>query len=160
MSCNIYQPHLHIYAEDAATHDVADGFMQSFSGCKQRQIQVFPCGSGYASIKEKMRLDAKLSSFPCRRIACVIDFDNHPERLDELKKCVDPQMRKHVYVVGCADEIESSKEALKFQGSNDTFGKRLSNLDGRDWEQPCLNPSKAELNRLLADLRLDGICPS
>ena len=159
MSCNNYQPHWHVYTEDAATRDVADGFMQSFPACKQRQIQIFPYGSGYASVKAKMLSDAKLSMFQCRRIVCVIDFDNQPERSIELKNSVDPQMRDHVYVLGCADEIESSKTALGIQGSNDAFGKRLSLRNTDDWGNPCLKSSEDELARLLADLRSNGICP-
>lgn len=159
MSCNNFQPHLHIYTEDDATHDAADGFMQSFPERKQRQIQIFPCGSGYSSVKAKMLADAKLSAFPQRMIACIIDFDNQPNRQEELRACVASDMRGHIYVIGCADEIESAKQTLGFRGTNDAFGERLAVLDCEEWNSPCLKPSVSELQRLLNDLRSRGICP-
>jgi len=158
MSCNIFKPHLHIYSEDAATHDAADGFAQSFPRRMQHQIQPF-IFSGYTSVVEKVKNDAKLSSYPDRRILCVIDFDEHPDRINELKSYVAEEMRNRVYVIGSASNVEAAKKALEFQGHNDDFGRQLAAQTDGDWDNPCLHLSKDELARLLSDLRSDGICP-
>ena len=158
MSCDKFKPHLHIYAEDAATRDTAGGFAQSFPTRRQRQMQTFTC-PGYPGVREKVEHDAKLADYPERRILCVIDFDNHPDRFNELKRCVSETARARVYVVGCAGEIETAKRMLNVQGHDDDFGKRLARLDNNDWDAPCLRASKPELQRLLDDLRSNGICP-
>ena len=158
MSCNNDKPHLHIYSEDAATHDVADGFIHLFPGRKQRQIQVFTC-SGYPNVKQKVEADAKLMLYPERMILCVIDFDGNLGRIDELKNLVASNIQNRVYVIGCVDEVETAKQTLGFQGHNDDFGKRLAGQNDWDWNNPCLLSSKQELKRLLFDLHSKGICP-
>ena len=50
MSCNNNKPHLHIYSEDAATHDVANGFYLAKTNSPLRQIQVLPYGSGWSDV--------------------------------------------------------------------------------------------------------------
>ena len=160
MSCNNYKPHLHIYSEDGATRDAAEGFMQFFSGRDTRQFQSFTA-SGYSSVRQMLEVDAKLANFSNRRIVCVIDFDNTPERFDELKNCVAIEVRDRVYVVGCAEEIETAKRMLNFQGHDDDFGRRLASQNESDWNAPCLRASKTEMQRLLKDLRSNEIkiCP-
>jgi len=132
--------------------------MQLFPERQHRQIQAFTC-SGYPNVKQKVENDAKLALFPERMILCVIDFDGKPERIKELKNLAPVEIQNRVYVIGCADEVEASKRILGFQGHNDDFGKRLASPNNTDWNHPCLYSSKYELERLLIDLRLKGICP-
>ncbi|MDR0902716.1 MAG: hypothetical protein LBM92_08110 [Opitutaceae bacterium] len=158
MSCNLYKPHLHIYSEDAATHDIAIGFKQHFPDCLRRQIQVFQCGTGYASIREEMKNDAGLGKYKFRRVLCVIDFDNSPGRGQEIKQLATPGSQGRVYVVGCAGEVETAKQSVGFSGTNENFGATLAGMGNKYWSNRNLAGSKCELERLLRDLKTDGIC--
>lgn len=156
MSCNNYKPHLHIYSEDAATHDMVIGFIEACECPQPRQILLRPYSSGWSSAVEEMKINGRLGKYPERRILCVIDLDNRDgARIEKIRRELASVYEKsevdRIYILGCAAEVESAKKELNFIGHNDAFGHKLADLSSPMWTGDAVKDAKGEIERLMED---------
>ena len=153
MSVNKYQPHLIVLPEDDANRQIVNGFLNNLS-INIQAIQILPEACGWKNVAEKFAKDhiSAMRSFPKRRIALVIDFDDNLARIDYVKQYIPDDLKDRVFILGVLSEPEQLRKAT--QDSLEVIGKRLSSKcpDDTDqlWQHEMLRHNEEELERIAA----------
>jgi hypothetical protein len=152
MSINRYKPHLLILPEDDANRQIAVGFflVQPFTGSNR---QILPLARGWPGIRDSFdsQYNSRLQQFPECIIALLVDFDNKEKenRLEQVKRDLNPSFLDRVFVLGVTSEPEKLKKTL---GSYEKIGKALAKdcLEGttHTWSHELLAHNLPEIERL------------
>lgn len=148
---NKYLPHLLVIPEDDANRQIITGFM-NHNDIDHRRIHVEPVAGGWKKALEVFK-DAHVTpmgSFDKRHVLILIDFDNHPERLNKAAEYIPGPLRDRVFVLGCLDEPETIRKATGL--TKEQLGEALAGdcMDGSGglWQNPILAHNQAELARM------------
>ncbi len=152
---NKYLPHLQILSEDDANRQIVNGFLTD-TRIDTRRAQVLQIAGGWSAAVGKIN-DAKLSSYPKRRLLLVIDFDDEPtDRLERISREIQASVRDRVYVLGVRSEPEKLKQALSgtsYEKIGKSLCKECSENTTSLWAHDLLKHNETELQRLLADVK-------
>jgi hypothetical protein len=149
MAVNKYLPHIFILPEDDANRQLAIGFNLKVPS---RQLQVLTEAGGWARVRDTFVSDhiKGMEKFPQRHMVLVVDFDDNPGRLDQVKQGIPDHLHDRVFVIGSLSTPEALRQAGL--GSYETIGSALAG-DCRDgvavtWEHELLQHNESELARL------------
>jgi hypothetical protein len=92
----------------------------------------------------------EMNRSPSRSMVLLIDFDGHPERLQQAKNRIPDNLTDRVFVLGALGEPEDLKRANL--GSYEKIGSNLA-ADCREgtvttWGHPLLRHNASEIERL------------
>lgn len=151
MSANKYDHHLLVIPEDDANRQIMTGF-NTHRNVNSRQIQVEPVADGWLKAFETFQSDhvRKMGELDKRHVLILIDFDNHPERLEKAKEYIPETLRDRVFVLGCLSEPEEIRSATGM--SKEELGEALADAClsglGDVWKNPILAHNQVELERM------------
>ncbi len=157
MSVNRRLPHIYVLPEDDANRQLAKSFHLQVAGSRQRQMQVLPEAGGWLRVLERFKSNhvVGMNRYPDRLMVLLIDFDDHTERLAEVKAEIPDYLAGRVFVLGALTEPEALKQAGL--GSLEQIGLGLAKdcREGTDtlWRHPLLQHNAPELERLLQHVR-------
>ena len=157
MSVNREKPHVMVLPEDDANRQIANGFLQKINPLKHRQIQVLNEAGGWAHVRDSFTSthNAAMKLWPERLMVLLVDFDESPTRVEDVKAEVDPGVVERVFVLGCYQEPENMKAAGL--GSFETIGQKLatdcSEKTTQTWNHRLLQHNTKELERMNSTLR-------
>ena len=120
-------------------------------------MQVLEEAGGWIQVLKRFRADqvVGMNRYTGRFVILLIDFDNHPERLAEVKAEIPDHLAERVFVLGVLSEPEALKRELL--GSLEQIGLCLAQecREGIDklWQHPQLKHNAPELERLLQHVR-------
>jgi hypothetical protein len=144
-----------VLPEDDADRQLANGFLLDPS-VSAWNIQVLGVAGGWRKVLGCFELDhvGEMDKYPNRYMILLIDFDGHPERLDEAKAAIPANLNERVFVIGVLTRPEDLKASL---GSYETIGRALAKdcRDGTDtiWGHDLLRHNSGELDRLREHVR-------
>lgn len=156
MSANNYLPHLLVLPEDDANRQILVGF-RNHHAVDPRKMPVQNIAGGWlkavdALIEEHVPLMVK---FPQRHVLLAVDFDERPDRRDEIMSQIPEALRQRFYILGCSDEPEKLFSALGIKAEE--LGQRLAadcdHNTNETWEHEMLAHNAAELERLKTNVK-------
>jgi len=156
VSVNNYIPHLLVLPADDANRQILVGFRKHVA-VDSRQMPVERVANGWRRVVETLLSEhiGPMRRFPHRHLLLVIDFDQHPERREEILERVPDDLRERVYVVGSLDEPERLISSMRTNAEK--LGSDLAEdcARGTDehWRHNMLAHNDAELNRLRTNVR-------
>lgn len=156
MSVNNYMPHLLVLPEDDANRQILVGFKNHYA-VDSRQMPVANIANGWLRVVEMFLSDhiVPMRRFPDRHLLLVIDFDQHPERREEILDKVPEDLRGRVYIIGSLDEPEHLISSMRTNAEK--LGSDLAEdcARGTDehWRHDMLAHNAAELIRLRTNVR-------
>lgn len=139
--------------EDDYNRQLANGFLLEPG---VRNIQVLRVAGGWLKVLDCFQSDhiRGMDDYPGRFMVLLIDFDGHPERVDEAKARIPARLIDRVLVLGVLTEPERLPTRL---GSFETIGRALAKdcREGTDttWGHALLQHNASELDRLRACVR-------
>ena len=145
---NRYKPHVMVLPEDDANRKLAIGF-RLHNRCNG-PIQILENAEGWSKVVPKFQSDHALGmyKYPNRHMVFLIDFDNDPDRLTEVKAAIPKDLAGRVYVLGVLDEPED----LTSPGQYEEFGRRMAEDcwagTAQIWDHDLLKHNAPELQRL------------
>jgi hypothetical protein len=154
---NKYDPHLLVIPEDETNRQIITGF-NTHLDVNSRRIQVEPVAGGWIKALETFKSDhiAGMSKYDKRHVLILIDFDDHPERLENAKKYVPENLKDRVFILGCLSEPEKLRGATGM--GKETLGEALAEacLSGRNelWQNELLAHNQVELDRMKSSICL------
>lgn len=151
MSCNNYQPHVHILPEDDANRQLANGFVLGLNPSDLRKIQVLPEAGGWREVLTHFSRDhvAGMDRYPHRCVVLLLDFDESETRLDEIKQIVPKHLQERVFVFGAWSEPERLKAAglVSYEQIGSKIAEDCRTASDEIWSHKLLTHNKSELNR-------------
>lgn len=157
MSANKFLPHLFVLPEDDANRQIANGFFLALTtGTSQRQFYVLEEAGGWNEVLERFCsiCAAEMDRIPARFMVLIIDFDNHLDRLEQVRNRIPEHLRERVFLLGALDEPESLREDL---GSYETICPAIARdcREGTDsvWSHGQLRHNAPEVARLRDQIR-------
>lgn len=151
MSINKYTPHVVILPEDDANRQIAVGFAIQ---CTSKQLRIENAIGGWAKVVDRFLSDyvGTMRDFPGRSIVLLVDCDEHPERIADIRARIPQDVAGRTFVLGCLSEPEDLKKAGL--GSFEHIGLSIAeecNGGGPSlWEHALLSHNAAELGKLRA----------
>ncbi len=137
--------------EDDANRQIITGFM-NHDDIDHRRIHVEPVAGGWLEALDKFQSDhvTSMGKLDQRHVLILIDFNNHPERLDKAAEYIPSSLRDRVFVLGCLDEPEAIRNATGL--TKEQLGEALAgdciNDNGGLWQNAILAHNQAELARM------------
>ena len=166
MRINRQQKHVIFFGEDAATHDLAQGFIESAQIDELRCDVWHEYGTGWQSTTEAIEL-VRMANYPLSHLVLVIDLDKKgSQHIDYLKKQIaDSPFKNRVYVIGGSKDVQALQRLFTKANSigkmscqdtgravADECFKNESCLEGI-WSDPALKYNQDELLRICHDLK-------
>lgn len=166
MKINRQQKHVIFFGEDAATHDLAQGFIESAQIDELRCDVWHEYGSGWQSTAEAIEL-VRMAHYPLAYLVLVIDLDKRgAHHIDYLKKQIESSpFKDRVYVIGGSKDVQALQRLFTKSNSigkiscqdtgraiADECFKNESCIDGI-WSDPALEYNRNELVRICRDLK-------
>ncbi len=155
MSLNRYSDHVVVLPEDAADHNIANGFKLEIDADRQNGIQILPAAGGWTKAFDAIgaELAPNMRRFPGRRLVLLIDFDGDDERASSAT--IPADIRDRVFIIGIRSEPEELKSVTGL--SYETIGRELARScrDGSEglWSHELLRHNASELERLRETVR-------
>jgi len=163
---NLYRPHVMVLPEDAANHQLANGFSLRIDQSRSRQFQILPEVGGWSKVLDEFVSThvREMAKYPHRYMILLIDFDKSPNRLANATTRIPVHLRHRVFVLGSSNEPEDLKNAglrRSLEGATnlaelDAIGYALAQdcLDNTNltWGHPELNHNASEVARLRATI--------
>jgi len=157
MAVNKHVEHVWVVPEDAANHDIANGFnLEPALDATRFHVRKYPGGWHKVLMEfEQLHVDA-LRKFTLRHLVLLIDFDDRvDERTAQFKSAFPPGVADRVYVLGTRNEPESLRTNTKLTFEN--IGKELAGAcASREtglWSHELLKHNAQELKRLMDAVR-------
>lgn len=151
MSANKYSEHLVVIPEDDANRQILNGFRNHLS-VNSRRIQVDPVAGGWRKVLETFTSEhvPTMGKFPKRHLLLLIDFDNNPDRIDEVKEIIPDELSARVFVLGVLSEPENLSKSV--QKTEEKIGEILADdclrkLEGL-WGHSLMTHNDNELKRM------------
>jgi hypothetical protein len=151
VSVNRAKPHALVLPEDDANRQIANGFELELPMGTSRQFQILPIAGGWREVLAQFKADhiAGMNTYPNRSMIFLLDFDDQPDRRDDVMREVPDHLRHRVFLLGVNPEPEDLRRDL---GSYETIGRNLA-IDCRDgtnitWQHRRLSHNAAEVSRL------------
>ena len=149
MSINRDLPHVVVLPEDDANRQIANGFALE---CSSRQLKVESEIGGWMRVVEDF-LNFHVTSmraFPERIVVLVIDFDDHPERLVEIREKIPKDLVDRAFVLGCLKEPEDLKRSGlgTFEEIGRSLAKACVDVEVDSWNHPLMRHNATELSQL------------
>ena len=152
MSVNKDRPHLVILPEDNANSSLARGFLRH-DAVGQRAIEILGDAGGWRKVIENFKRQKSvllMDKKPHRSMLLLVDCDDHPERLDEIRNDIPANLQDRVFVLGVLSEPERLKKHKS--GGYEAIGKLLAedchNDTNETWNHPLLIHNTTELERM------------
>lgn len=151
MSINKYTPHVIVLPEDDANRQIAVGFAIQ---CTSKQLRIENEFGGWAKVVDRFLSNyvGTMREFPLRNVILLIDCDEHPERIAEVRASIPSDVAGRTFVLGCLSEPEDLKK--RGLGSFERIGLSIAeecNGGGTGvWDHDLLSHNAAELSRLRA----------
>jgi hypothetical protein len=151
MSANNHLPHLLVLPEDDANRQILVGF-RKYHAVNSRQMPIQNVAGGWhkavdAILEEHVAL---MRTYPNRHVMLVVDFDDHPERRDEIVSRIPEDLRDRFFLIGCLNEPERLFTSLRIKA--EALGELLAFEcdDGTSttWNHEMLVHNAAEIERL------------
>jgi hypothetical protein len=149
MSVNKYKDHVLILPEDDANRQLANGFLLEANGSK---IQILPVAGGWQSVCEIFVAEhvSAMRQYQQRRFVLLLDFDNDPQRAQNIANMIPDDLKERVFLLGVWSEPEALKRATP--GSYEDIGLSLAKecRSGEQiiWKHDLLQQNAVELDRL------------
>jgi hypothetical protein len=157
MSVNSYLPHVLVLPEDDANREIANGFLLEHR-LNSRKIQVLTVFGGWGKVVIGFNetLCATLETYPERRVILLFDFDDCIDnRIREVNDQIPSEVKNRVYILGVASTPEKLQAACdkKREEIGNALAKECAEGQSTFWQHPMLSHNKAELSRLLIDVK-------
>lgn len=155
MSTNKYLPHVLVLPEDDANREIANGFHLHVEN--YQQMQVLPIAGGWGRLLDEFTSThvREMGRFPKRYMVLLLDFDDAPNRLEQVKNRIPSDLVGRVVILGAQTNPEDLKRAGL--GTFEHIGSALAIecRDGHDeiWRHPLVRHNASELKRLRDDIR-------
>ena len=115
MSSNKYREHLVVIPEDDANREMAIGFLLD-RAVRTRAVQVEPVAGGWPNVVARFNREiaSTLPLYQKRYVVLMIDFDNKPNRSDDVlgQLEIPAGCEDRVFVLGVQSEPEDLRTAL------------------------------------------------
>jgi len=165
MSCNLYEPHLIVVAEDKATYDFAAGLCRGYASYLMKErlsnddiynkfYQILNYQRGWHSVVEVVK---KMPKNICRRVLLVIDLDKKTDRISSVKQDLKQSglNTDRIFVIGPHREIENLRQG--YYGNLKEIGENPANHPDcdspeSDWNHQLLRECAEEAKRLCKDI--------
>jgi hypothetical protein len=151
MGVNKNRPHVFVLPEDDANRQIARGFEIADCMRLSRQFFVLPVAGGWTQVLDRFLSDeaVDMENCPGRHMVLLIDFDNNPQRLSDVRSRIPENLRERVFILGVWSEPEDLKSTL---GSYESIGSAMAR-DCREetsstWGHDLLRHNEEELTRL------------
>ena len=151
MSANKYDHHLLVIPEDEANRQIMTGF-NTHLDVNSRRIQLEPVAGGWLKALETFKSDhvGGMCALDKRHVLILIDFDDHPERIEKAKEYIPDNLTDRVFVLGCLSEPEGLSSATGM--SKEKLGEELAEAclsgQGDVWRNAILAHNQNELERM------------
>ena len=106
MSVNKYKKHVMVYAEDEATKQLAESFLND-DGFDLRRVTLQKC-QGWKDAVERAKRDGQLDKGE-RRAVVLIDLDGASTRVTDIKNAVPADLQERIFIIGWTGCIEQLK---------------------------------------------------
>lgn len=157
MITNKYRPHILVLPEDDANRQIANGFILD-SNLNGRAIQILPPAGGWRRVVDAFKdIHAhEMQKYSQRRIALLIDFDQHREkRLVSIREEIPPTLIDRVFILGVLSEPEDLR--IRINKSFEDIGKVLSQDCVENtrslWGHDLLKHNETELDRMIQSVK-------
>jgi hypothetical protein len=156
MSTNNALPHLLVLPEDDKNRQILVGF-RSYFAVDFRRMRVEKIANGWRRAVETFLSDhvGPMRRFPDRHLLLVIDFDQQPERREEILERVPDDLRDRVYVIGSLDEPERLLASMRKNAEKlgEALAEDCSRGTDENWRHEMLAHNEGELSRLRTNVR-------
>jgi hypothetical protein len=155
MSVNKYLPHVHVLPEDDANRQIANGFLLDQCVLTSK-IQILEEAGGWNEVIERFCsiYASEMERYQTRFMILLIDLDNKPDRLGQVKNRIPQHLADRVFILGALTEPEDLRSDL---GSYEKIGLDVAQScreEARDiWAHRLLCHNAPELARLRATVR-------
>lgn len=153
---NKYQPHIHVFAEDDANRQIANGFLLG-PNLNNRAVKVLPLRGGWIKTVEEFTKEyaSKMRQLPERRMVLLIDFDDDENRLSYVKRHIPEDLEARVFVLGVLSEPENLRTDIKktFEEIGEALAKDCSDNTNELWGHNLLKHNKGELDRMASSVK-------
>jgi len=156
VSANNRRPHLLVLPEDDKNRQILVGF-RNHDAVNSKQMPVERIANGWRRAVETFLQDhvGQMRRFPDRHLLIVIDFDQQPQRRQEIFDQVPGDLRDRVYIIGSLDNPERLIASKRTNAEK--LGRALAEdcTRGTDehWCHNMLAHNHAELIRLRTNVR-------
>lgn len=156
MSANNFRPHLLVLPEDDANRQMLLGF-RNHHAVNSRQMPVQNVARGWLNARDSI-LDEHIGlmrKYPERHVLLVVDFDDHPNRREEIMSQIPEDLLERFYVLGCSDEPErlTSSLGINFEAVGESLALDCVHNTNDTWSHSMLIHNASELERLRANVK-------
>jgi hypothetical protein len=152
---NKYQPHVFLIPEDDANREVALALLLELD-IDPAKYKLFLAARGWPHVVESFLRDHVngMNRFQQRYLIMLIDMDNHPERLENIRAQIPVDLEERVFILGTLSEPEDLKPDLgsSFDDVGVMLGRDIRDSTGRAWGHALLQINQPELDRLKTHL--------
>lgn len=166
MSINRQRKHVLFYAEDEATNNLAQGFVESLKIDDSRCCVFHEFGHGWQSTEEAI-FRVKMQRYPLTHLVLVVDCDKKGvARIEQIKADIGQvDFKERIYVLGTAENAERFSAVMASKANVRRFsmnaaGCALADASSADksclagiWSEPELAHNKTELIRLCKNVK-------
>ena len=152
---NKYQPHIHVFAEDDANRQIANGFLLG-PNLNNRAVKVLALRGGWIKTVEEFTKEyaPEMRQLPERRMVLLIDFDDE-NRLSYVESHIPDDLKARVFVLGVLSEPENLRTDIKktFEEIGEALAKDCSENTNELWGHTLLKHNKGELDRMASSVK-------
>jgi len=152
---NKYQPHIHVFAEDDANRQIANGFLLG-PNLNNRAVKVLALRGGWIKTVEEFTKEyaPEMRQLPERRMVLLIDFDDE-NRLSKTESHIPDDLKARVFVLGVLSEPENLRTDIKktFEEIGEALAKDCSENTNELWGHTLLKHNKGELDRMASSVK-------
>jgi hypothetical protein len=148
-----------VLPEDYANLEIAKGF-EKCQAAQTRFYQVLPPSGGWLKVVEEFLADhvPVMSSKPQRFMVLLIDFDEHPDRFQQVSARIPDSLKDRVFILGAWTEPDGSKGLKsnlrkKFEEIGSAAAESCRSQDEEFWTHPLLQHNLPEFRRLQTAVR-------
>ena len=152
---NKYQPHIHVFAEDDANRQIANGFLLG-PNLNNRAVKVLALRGGWIKTVEEFTKEyaPEMRQLPERRMVLLIDFDDE-NRLSYVESHIPDDLKARVFVLGVLSEPENLRTDIKktFEEIGEALAKDCSDNTNELWGHNLLKHNQRELDRMASSVK-------
>lgn len=156
MGVNRHRAHLIVVPEDDANRQIANGFEQ-IASLVGAQFRIATVSGGWTRVREDLlaRYSQHLKRYPMALLLLLVDFDGTSNRVEEVKRDLDPSLMGRVFVLGAKTNPEDLRRAmnLSFEAIGLEVGKACLGENASLWCHELLQHNQPELQRLEASVK-------
>jgi len=153
---NKYQPHIHVFAEDDANRQIANGFLLG-PNLNNRAVKVLPLPGGWKKTVEEFTKEyaPEMRQLRHRMMVLLIDFDDNENRLSYVESHIPDDLKARVFVLGVVSEPENLRTDIKktFEEIGEALAKDCSDNTNELWGHTLLKHNKGELDRMASSVK-------